>query len=203
MILIVDYGMGNLMSVAKAFERAGADVKVSGAPEDLDRADKVVVPGVGAFGDAVKGLSRRNLLNPIKEAIEQGKIYLGICLGLQLLFSRSYEGGLFKGLDIIKGEVRRFPRYGLKVPHIGWNQVEFSIQRKDCVLLKGIPDASFFYFVHSYYAAPLNKEMIMARTEYGERFASFIWKDNIYGVQFHPEKSQELGLAFIRNFVEL
>lgn len=206
-IVVVDYGMGNLCSVSKALEKAGAKIKVSSAPEDVSRADKVIVPGVGAFKDAMAGLKSHRLIEPIKEFVGSGKPFLGLCLGLQLIFSRSEEGGRSKGLDLIKGDVVKFRSKRFKIPHMGWNRLNISRQKRPtaerCRLLKGVPDGSYVYFVHSYYAVPKDEGCVAAWTDYGVRFPSVICSDNIYATQFHPEKSQELGLKILRNFVKL
>lgn len=199
MIAIIDYGMGNLRSVAKAFEKVGTKAIVTDDPEIISKADKLVVPGVGAFKDAMRELRARRLINPIKEFIKKGKPFLGLCLGLQLLFSESEEGGKNKGLDIIQGRVLKFSPKGLKVPHMGWNQIEIQ---NSCPLLKGIPDETYVYFVHSYYAKPQDSSVVVAWTDYGVKFPSVIWLKNIYAAQFHPEKSQSLGLKILRNFVK-
>lgn len=199
-VVIVDYGMGNLRSVSKAFEKVGAKVTVSDRPKVIARADKLVVPGVGAFRDAMAELKSRRLIGPIKEFVADGKPFLGLCLGLQLIFSRSEEGGSSKGLDLIKGRIVRFRSAKLKIPHMGWNQLSGI---NGCPLLKGIPTGSYMYFVHSYYADPSGKDCVAAWTDYGVRFPSVICSDNIYATQFHPEKSQELGLKILRNFVKL
>ena len=222
MIIIVDYGMGNLRSVSKALEKVGAKVKVSGDPKDVLRAEKLIVPGVGAFRDAMAELNSRRLIAPIKEFVGSGKPFLGLCLGLQLIFSESEEGGMSKGLGLIKGKVVRFKSKKLKIPHMGWNQLwtadsgQRSAVRKDlhaerctlnaktfCPLLKGIPEGAYVYFVHSYYAVPDNKRCVAAWTDYGVKFPSVICSDNIYATQFHPEKSQETGLKILRNFIKL
>ena len=199
-VVIVDYGMGNLRSVSKAFEEVGAKVKVSDDPKIISCADKLIVPGVGAFKDAMRELRARRLIGPIKKFVKSGKPFLGLCLGLQLLFSESEEGGKSKGLDFIKGRVLRFPKGGLKIPHMGWNQLRLDGK---CQLLKGIPDGSYMYFVHSYYAEPDNDNCVAAWTDYGIEFPSVIWSKNIYATQFHPEKSQKLGLSILRNYVKL
>lgn len=215
MIVIVDYGMGNLRSVLNGFRKVGAKVAVSDSPKDVLRADKLVVPGVGAFKDAMRELKARRLIEPIKRFIKGGKPFLGLCLGLQLIFGESEEGGSNKGLDIIEGAVLKFPvkpltlnegESRLKIPHMGWNQLDFSRAvsfGKGCPLLKGIPDGSYAYFVHSYYAEPKDERCVAAWTEYGVEFPSVIWRKNIYATQFHPEKSQKLGLKILRNFVSL
>ena len=199
-IIVVDYGMGNLRSVSKALEKAGAKVKVSSAPKDILRADKLIVPGVGAFKDAMAELKSRRLIEPIKKFVGTGKPFLGLCLGLQLIFSKSEEGGATRGLDLIKGRVVRFRSKKLKIPHMGWNQL---MPNGNCPLLKGVPRGSFVYFVHSYYAVPADDGCVAARTDYGVKFPSVICSDNIYATQFHPEKSQRQGLKILRNFVDL
>ena len=211
MIVIIDYGMGNLRSVSKALESLGASVRVSDDPKDVARADKVILPGVGAFPAAMRELSARQLIDPIKTAIASGKPYLGICLGLQLLFEESDEGEGARGLGVLAGRVPRFSLNGhtkLKVPHMGWNQVTrgqgaSGEGRGDCPLLKGIPEGSFFYFVHSYYADPTDRSVIALETEYGERFTAMVWRGNLFATQFHPEKSQAIGLKLLENFVRL
>lgn len=198
MITVVDYGMGNLRSVAKAFEKVGFDIKVSSYPEDIRDAKAIVVPGVGAFGDAVHNLKRFNLYDEIINHIEKGKPYFGICLGLQLLFEYGYEFGEHKGLGVIKGKVVKFPhRKGFKIPHMGWNQV--WINKKEG-LFSDIKDGEYFYFVHSFYVVPEDENVIASKTDYIVDFCSAIQKDNIWAVQFHPEKSQKAGLQLIENF---
>ena len=207
MIVVIDYGMGNLRSVAKALERAGAnEVKLSSDAGIIQQADKVVLPGVGAIKEAMRELKRLGLIKVINKNIFK-KPFLGICLGLQLLFERSEEGGRVRGLGVFKGTVRRFPDK-LKVPHMGWNQIKVKRQNakgktKERGILKNISDGSYFYFCHSYYAAPQDKNIIAATTDYGLEFASAIRKDNLFACQFHPEKSQSLGLKLLKNFVEL
>jgi len=196
MIAIIDYGMGNLRSVEKGFLKVGADARVVTEPRAIDDARAVVLPGVGAFRDCMKNLSGMSLTGPVVRSIEKGKPYLGICLGLQLLFSESEEFGTYKGLDIIKGKVRKF-RTDLKVPHMGWNNVK--LLRRPPVF-EGIKDESFFYFVHSFYVDPEDPDVVAATTDYGITFTSMIWKDNIFATQFHPEKSQEMGLMILKNF---
>ena len=206
MIVVVDYGMGNLRSVSKALESLGAAVHVSADPADVARADKLILPGVGAFPAAMRELSARGLVEPIKAAIGAGTPYLGICLGLQLLFERSDEGEGAAGLGILAGAVRRFAINGnpaLKIPHMGWNQVERSPAGAACPVLRGIPDGSFVYFVHSYYADPVDRGAVALETEYGGRFASMVWRDRLFATQFHPEKSQSVGLALLKNFLAL
>lgn len=201
MLAIIDYEMGNLRSVQKAFERVGHAATITSDPAVLADADKIVLPGVGAFRDAIGALRDRKLIEPIRAAVEGGKPFLGICLGLQLLFDKSYEDGEHQGLGIIPGQVLRFdvPRE-YKVPHMGWNQVRF--QRRP-PLFDGVPDGSHFYFVHSYYVVPKDSEVIATQTEYAKDFCSSIWRDNLTAVQFHPEKSQAVGLRVLKNFAEL
>lgn len=202
MILIIDYGMGNIHSVQKALQAKGAETFVSDSPEEFKKADKLVLPGVGAFGDAMQELSKRRLIAPIMDEARKKKPLLGICLGLQLFFEESEESKDAKGLGLIKGTVKKFNiAKDLKVPHIGWNQI--SDFNAECPLLKGVPDNSSVYFCHSYYPEPKDKALAVSSTEYGIKFASFIWQDNIYGTQFHPEKSQKVGLKIIENFAKL
>jgi len=209
MITIIDYGMGNLRSVSKALESLGASVRISSDPREVAEADKVILPGVGASPAAMQELMRRKLVEPIKAAVASGKPYLGICLGLQLLFERSEEGEGATCLGILPGVVRKFTLHStLKVPHMGWNQVVRSPQsvvrsQTACPLLKRIPDGSFFYFVHSYYAQPTDPSMVALEADYGGRFAAMVWRDNLYATQFHPEKSQAVGLKLLENFVNL
>jgi len=197
MIVVVDYGMGNLRSVEKGFLKVGADVRVTSDPEVVDNADAVVLPGVGAFRDCMRNLGEMSLIEPVIRAIQKGKPYLGICLGLQILFTESEEFGVSKGLNIFKGKVVKFPENNLKVPHMGWNTVK--IVRKPPVL-RNIEDENFFYFVHSYYVVPADKDLTATTTEYGITFTSMVWKENIFATQFHPEKSQELGLRILKGF---
>jgi glutamine amidotransferase len=200
-IAIIDYGMGNLRSVQKGFERVGHAATITNDPDVVARADKVVLPGVGAFADAIAELRRRDLVEPVREAIDSGKPFLGICLGLQLLFDRSFEDGCHEGLGVLAGEVVRFdvpPEY--KVPHMGWN--ELSIVRRP-PMLSGIEEGTHFYFVHSYYVAPTDSSVIAARASYPEPFTAMIWRDNLVATQFHPEKSQAHGLRLLQNFAEM
>ncbi len=207
MIAVIDYGMGNLRSVQKALEEGGAKTKVTSDPADLGRCDKVVFPGVGAFGDAMRELKRRGLAVAIKDAIGAGKPFLGLCLGLQLLFEKSEEAPGMKGLCVLRGEVKRFrfARGGLKVPHMGWNTIVHSPRSTvdRLKIIKGVPCGSYLYFVHSYYAKPKDKRVILTTTDYGGQFVSGVRADNVYGFQFHPEKSQGLGLKILENFVRL
>ncbi|MFH1406840.1 MAG: imidazole glycerol phosphate synthase subunit HisH [Candidatus Omnitrophota bacterium] len=199
MIVILDYGMGNLRSVEKGFEQVGFEALISSKPADLEKADAIVLPGVGAFADAMEELRSRKLIEPIKDNIKHGKPFLGLCLGMQLLFTKSYEGSQTPGLGILEGEVKKF-KGDLKIPHMGWNQIEI---KNECRILKDIPEDSYFYFVHSYYAEPKDKSVVAAWTDYGGEFASVVCRDNIFATQFHPEKSQELGLKILKNFGEL
>lgn len=198
MITIVDYQMGNLRSVQKGFERVGHAAQISSDPEVIRQAEKLVLPGVGAFGDAMAELRQRHLVEPIKEAILGGKRFLGICLGLQLLFDQGYEGGRQPGLGILPGEVVRFdlPRQ-FKVPHMGWNVAR--LVRRPPVFAK-TPDLTHFYFVHSFYVVPAEAEVIATETDYHVPFCSTVWRDNIVATQFHPEKSQQNGLELLRAF---
>jgi glutamine amidotransferase len=201
MIVIIDYQMGNLRSVQKGFEKVGHAAVISGDPQEIEAADRVVLPGVGAFEDAMADLHRTGLVDPILAAIDAGKPFLGICLGLQLLFDVSYEDGEHAGLGVIAGEVIRFvPGEGRKVPHMGWNQLQV---RRSAPVLAGIPDGRHFYFVHSYYVVPRDESIIATETCYGPRFCSAIWRDNLFATQFHPEKSQRDGLQILKNFAEL
>ncbi len=203
MIAIIDYGMGNLRSVQKALEKVGAEALISHDPLEIEKAEKIILPGVGAMQPAMEKLSSLGLIPSLKKSIDQGKPFLGICLGLQLLFEKGFEGGEVDGLGMFKGEVRRFEsneKSPLKIPHMGWNQLNFK--KKNCPLLKGIEDSSNVYFCHSYFVNPKEKELSVATTFYGEEFTSCVWQDNIFGVQFHPEKSQTVGLTILKNFLE-
>ena len=200
MIAIVDYQMGNLRSVQKGFERVGHAAEITSDPADINRASRIVLPGVGAFADAITELHRRNLVDPIRDAIHSGKPFLGICLGLQMLFDRSYEDGEHEGLGIVPGEVRRFSvPSGHKVPHMGWNQVQL---RQRPPLFADIEDNTHFYFVHSYYVAPSDATLVAGEASYPESFCAMIWRENLFATQFHPEKSQTAGLKVLRNFAE-
>jgi glutamine amidotransferase len=199
-IVIVDYGSGNLRSVQKGFERAGYESVISGSPSVVSEASHLVVPGVGAFPDCMKNLEALHLLKPIGEAIRAGKPYLGICLGLQVLFSEGMEFGPHPGLGILSGTVVRFPENTLKVPHMGWNQIR--IEKKSPVL-EGIPDGAYFYFVHSYYGDPKVSDWVTTTTEYGVRFPSSVSHDHLFACQFHPEKSQQMGLKLLSNFARI
>jgi glutamine amidotransferase len=200
MLAIVDYGMGNLRSVEKAFAHIGARAKVVNSRRAINDASAIVLPGVGAFRDCIKNLESLELRYAIVDSIKSGKPFLGICLGLQVLFTESEEFGKCNGFDIFPGKVVRFPDTpGLKVPHMGWNRIKIL---KPAPVLEGIPDGSFFYFVHSYYVSPEDADVRAATTDYGMEFTSMIWKDNVFAVQFHPEKSQEAGLRMLKNFSE-
>ncbi len=207
MVVIVDYGMGNLRSVEKGFERFGFDVKVSDSPAEVGNADKLVLPGVGAFQDAMDGLRQRGLTKPIVDYVQSGRPFLGICLGLQLLFSKGYEDGEHEGLGIIPGKVVRFKfsengaKERLKIPHMGWNQIDF--RKEGNPLLQDVPCNAYMYFVHSYYVSPDDSSVIATETEYGIRFTSMVWHRNIFATQFHPEKSQQYGLTILKNFGNL
>jgi glutamine amidotransferase len=200
-IVIIDYEMCNLRSVQKAFEHVGYAAQISSAPADVAAADKLILPGVGAFRDGIAALHQARLVGPILAHIRAGKPFLGICLGLQLLFTKSYEDGQHHGLNIFEGEVIRFPaQAGVKVPHMGWNQLHI---RRPAPLYRGIPDLSAVYFVHSYRVVPKDPSLIATETDYPTPFVSSVWKDNVYATQFHPEKSQRIGLTMLRNFAEL
>jgi len=202
MITIVDYGMGNLRSVSNALRTIGVPAMITSAPKLVAQAERLILPGVGAFGSAMRELTARGLVDPIREYIRSGKPYLGICLGLQLLFDSSEESATTPGFGVFKGSVRRFPeRSGLKVPHMGWNQISRTPNtKKKNALLDAVPDGSFVYFVHSYFADPQDRSLVTLETEYGVKFASMISQGNIYATQFHPEKSQMLGLSLLERF---
>jgi glutamine amidotransferase len=208
MIAVVDYGMGNLASVAKALRFLGARPQVTCRPRDIARAQAVVFPGVGAFGEAMGELRRRRLVAPLLEAIGSGKPFLGLCLGLQLLFEASDESPGVKGLSVFRGRVRRLPsRPGLKIPHMGWNQIERSRRGRDPRfreddILQGVPEGAFMYFVHSYYADPKEGGVVAARTRHGLPFPSVVSDGRkLWATQFHPEKSQVWGLKILSNFL--
>ena len=207
MIAIVDCGIGNLRSVHKAFEGVGHAARITQTPKDIACAHAVVLPGQGAFRDCMAQLGEHDLLEPVLEFIRSGRPYLGICLGLQLLMTESEEFGCHKGMNLLPGRVRRFPYgltdaqgQGLKVPHMGWNQVQF--QRRPPIF-DGIPENAYFYFAHSFYVEPLSDAMVATTTDYGLHFVSGIWHDNMFGVQFHPEKSQRHGLRLLKIFADL
>ena len=201
MISIIDYGMGNLRSVQKAFEKLGTPAEIVTRPDQVRAATKLVLPGVGAFRDAIHELDRLELVEPIREYIRADKPFLGICLGLQLLFDVSYEDGEWPGLGVLPGEVVRFPVMAdLKVPHMGWNTLQPVGSPQ---LLAGLPADASVYFVHSYYVVPRDESVIAARTEYGVPFTSMIARGNLFATQFHPEKSQKVGLKLLENFAAL
>ena len=205
MIAIVDYGMGNLRSAQKGFEKAGHGAFITDDPGEIERADAVVLPGVGAFKDCYEGLVERGLVGPIREAAQSGRPFLGICVGLQLLFERSEEGEGSEGLGILSGSVVRFPdtrKTGLKVPHMGWNRIA-PAEGGSCSLLRFAGPAPYVYFVHSYYARLADEAVILATAEYGVRFPAIVGHDNVFAVQFHPEKSQREGIAILRAFGNL
>lgn len=220
MLAIVDYGMGNIRSVEKGFIKIGADVRITSDPKIIADAQGIVLPGVGAFKDCMKNLDNLKLLGTIKKEIQKGKPFLGICLGLQILFTESEEFGICKGLDVFRGKVVKFKfqktedraqntdreslssvicslSSDLKIPHMGWNTVKLT---RRTPIFNGIQDNSYFYFVHSYYVVPEDKEIIAGKTDYGIDFVSMIWKDNVFATQFHPEKSQELGIKILKGF---
>jgi len=202
-IALIDYGSGNLRSVHKALLQAGAEVRITRTPPELADAQAVVLPGVGAFDDCIHALDKQALLGATRQFIESGRPFLGICVGYQALFDRSEEfNSCAAGLGVFGGSVVRFAgKDGLKVPQIGWNQLE--LVRPECPLFKGIADGSYVYFVHSFFPKPADASIIATRTSYGETFASSVWRDNVFATQFHPEKSQKIGLQLLRNFVEL
>jgi glutamine amidotransferase len=199
-IVIIDYGMGNLRNVQKGFECVRSEAKVTRNKKEIERASSIVLPGVGAFKDCMQNLEKFGLIEPLLRSIEKGKPYLGICLGLQILFSESEEFGSQKGLDLIRGRVVKFrPDPDHKVPHMGWNTIE---KEREVPFLQGIESGDFFYFVHSYYVVPEERQWAATFTSYGKPFVSSIWKDNVFATQFHPEKSQQKGLRILENFVK-
>ena len=215
-ITMIDYGASNIRSAQKAFEFIGATVELTEDPEVVRRADKLVLPGVGAFGSGMAGLNRRDLPAAIHEAVQRGVPFLGICVGMQLMFSEGHEMGVHRGLDLLAGKVVRFPEKlsmvnspirnpkseirNLKIPHMGWNQLEPAWENP---LLAGVTMGDYAYFVHSYYCDPDDATAVLAWTDYGLPFASVVAQDNLYGLQFHPEKSQSVGLRILQNFVEM
>jgi imidazole glycerol-phosphate synthase subunit HisH len=201
MIAIIDYGMGNLRSVQKAIEAVGSTAEVTSDPDRVRRASKVILPGVGAFADAMTELRRTGLGDAFREAVIRGKPCLGVCLGLQLLFDRSFEDGEYDGLGLIPGQVVRFaPRPGLKVPHMGWNTLRI---RRPCPVFEGVEGSPSVYFVHSYHAETADPAVIAAEADYPDPFPAAVWRENLMACQFHPEKSQRVGLAMYANFVAL
>lgn len=202
MIALLDYGAGNVRSVQKALGAAGGTVTLVASPEEVMRADAVVLPGVGAFDDCVNAMQRQELFAAAKDFIGTGKPFLGICVGYQALFEKSEEfNSCAAGLGVFGGRVVRFAENGIKVPQIGWNEVEF--EKPECPILKGIESGSYFYFVHSYFPKPKDQSIVATRTTHGESFASAVWRDNVFATQFHPEKSQKAGLKLLQNFVGL
>ncbi|MGB1286346.1 MAG: imidazole glycerol phosphate synthase subunit HisH [Aggregatilineales bacterium] len=202
MLAVVDYGAGNLRSVMHALTYLNVtDICLVQHPEQLEGAEKIILPGVGAFGAGMQKLHEQNLVDPVKAAIAAGTPYLGICLGMQFLFESSNEMGTHEGFGVLPGTVTRFPDFDdLKVPHMGWNQLN---AQKDSALLNKIPPESYAYFVHSYYCEPAEKSDVLLTTDYGNSFTAGVQRDNIYGVQFHPEKSQQTGIQLLRNFLAL
>ncbi|MDY6969764.1 MAG: imidazole glycerol phosphate synthase subunit HisH [Spirochaetota bacterium] len=200
MITVVDYGMGNLRSVVKAVERYTDNVRLSDDPVSIDSSSALIMPGDGAFGNAMANLDKKNWIKPLKEFIKGGGYFLGICLGYQLLFSSSEEFGFHEGLDIIQGRVVKFKSSVLKVPHMGWNDVNFTRRSK---FLDGIDSGSYFYFIHTYYPEITDKDYILGQVEYGIKFPCVVERDNLIATQFHPEKSHKTGLKIIENFVRI
>ncbi len=203
MIALIDYGSGNLRSVHKALLKVGADVRLARKPEEMRDARAVVLPGVGAFDDCIQALDRQALLEALRVFIQSGRLFLGICVGYQALFEKSEEfNSCAAGLGVFQGKVVRFSeRNGLKIPQIGWNQLD--IAKPECPLFRGIPGGSYVYFVHSFFPKPADATIAASRTTYGEAFASSVWRDNVFATQFHPEKSQKVGLQLLQNFAEL
>ncbi len=208
MIAVIDYGVGNLYSVEKALKFVGGEVKVTSSAADLKNADKLVLPGVGAFGDCMKNLAATGLIPTILEQVLMHKPLLGICVGLQILFESSEESPNVKGLGIFKGEIKKIRAGNLKIPHMGWNSIE--IGRKNNLIkfgaskiFAGLEGKNYFYFVHSYHAAPSNADIVTATTDYGEKVTAAVELGNIFATQFHPEKSGDVGLKVLKNFVEL
>src|SRR5437016_3962121 len=203
MIALLDYGSGNLRSVEKALRKVGAEVRLVTGPEGMKDAQAAVLPGVGAFDDCITAMKKQDLLNGVKDFIASGRPFLGICVGYQALFEKSEEfNSCAAGMGIFGGKVVRFSETnGLKIPQIGWNQIE--IVQTNCPLFRNIPSGSYAYFVHSFFPKPVDESLTATRTNYGETFASSIWRDNVFATQFHPEKSQNIGLQLLKNFVEL
>lgn len=203
MIALLDYGSGNLRSVEKALRKVGADVRLVTRPEGMKDAEAIVLPGVGAFDDCLTAMQRQDLQAGVLDFIRTGRPFLGICVGYQALFERSEEfNSCALGLRVFGGKVVRFSgKSGVKIPQIGWNQI--NLQRPDCPLYRGIPNRSYVYFVHSFFPQPLDPSIAATTTEYGETFVSSVWRDNVFATQFHPEKSQEVGLTLLKNFVNV
>ncbi len=200
MIAIIDYGAGNLQSVKNALDFIRVENKITNKAGDIEKADKIILPGVGSFGNIISYLEKNNLIDPIKDSILAGKPYLGICLGLQILFEKSEEDRKAKGLGIFKGNVVKFKSKNLKIPQIGWNSIKINKDNKNGLSLK---DGSYFYFVHSYYVKPKDGIIVLAETDYGIKFVSAIAKGNVFGVQFHPERSGSVGLKVLENFCKI
>lgn len=199
MIVLIDYGVGNLYSVAKAVASVGGDVKISSSAADIKSAEKIILPGVGAFGDCMKNLTATGLIPTIEREVADGKKILGICVGLQILFAGSEESPGVDGLKIFGGRVRKIRADGLKIPHMGWNSVKFGGSK----LFAGLSGNPYFYFVHSYHAAPDDEKIISATTFYGETITAAIEQENIFATQFHPEKSGDVGLHVLKNFIDV
>jgi len=200
-VAIIDYQMGNLRSVQKGFERVGTHAEIVADPRQIGPADKIVLPGVGAFGDAIAELRRRDFVPLIRDAVAANQPFLGICLGLQMLFDVGYEGGEHEGLGILRGQVRRFELpHEFKVPHMGWNKGRIL---RPAPVLAETPQDTFFYFVHSYFVVPEDKSVVAIEADYGGPFCAAVWKDNLFATQFHPEKSQAEGLKLLKNFAAL
>ena len=208
MIALIDYGVGNLYSVEKALQAAGGEVLITSKAEDLEEAEKLVLPGVGAFGDCMKNLEATGLIPTILEQAATKKPLLGICVGLQILFENSEESPNVTGLGIFKGEIKKICAEGLKIPHMGWNSI--TVGRKDSAikfsapkLLKNLGEKSYFYFVHSYHAVPSNENLVTATADYGEKITAAVELGNIFATQFHPEKSGDVGLQILKNFIAM
>lgn len=197
MTALIDYGVGNLYSVEKAVVAVGGDVKITSDAEDLRRAEKIILPGVGAFGDCMKNLEATGLIPTILEQVAAKKFLLGICVGLQILFEGSEESPNVKGLGIFKGKVKKISAENLKIPHMGWNSIKFGESK----IFSGVKNNSYFYFVHSYHAAPIDENLISATTDYGEKITAAVERENIFATQFHPEKSGDVGLQVLKNFI--
>lgn len=201
MVAIIDYGAGNILSVQKALNYIGCENRVTSDAAEILSANGAILPGVGSFGDAMNHLDASGLIDAVKEFTDSGKPFLGICLGLQVLFERSEESEGVQGLSILEGEVKRFPNdMGLKIPHIGWNSIEYN---GECPIFKGLPQNPYVYFVHSYYLNAHNEDVVSTTADYGIKFHAAAWRGNIFATQFHPEKSGSVGLQILRNFVDL
>ena len=201
MIAILDYGVGNLFSVEKAFAVLGVDARITKRASDIRAAEKIVLPGVGAFGDCMKNLEESGLLPALLASVKSGTPLLGICVGLQILFESSEESPGVKGLGLLKGKVRKIKAPGLKIPHMGWNSIEITAKTREN-LFRGLGETPYVYFVHSYHAKPTSASVLTSTALYGKRITASVAKDNIMAVQFHPEKSGDVGLAILKNFVE-